>query len=593
MKKLTIKQGQYLEHIAPLIPTNVILLKVLTGIGATTLEIKSKRSSIIMEPNVPVIKGKKKKGVMCIYEGVTVDMVIDYMDSSIKYKKIIVTPESFFKVKEAAEYLSVSIYEEYFFLFDECDRTIKDVNFRKKIILPIEDFFLFKHKAFVSATALIPSDPRFAEQGFETITIEPDFDYSKPINLITTNNVFLSFKKVVEENPDEVFCVFLNSTNMIGSFVKSMDINNFSNIYCSRESFYQLKANNFKHVSEHLTDHNIFNFFTSRFYSAVDIPMDVKPTVILLTDLVSGVHSMIHPRTEAVQAVGRFRNGVNKIYHIANLNEELQPKSKEAAAAYLQGCENSYYDVKALHQAATEQGAKDSLKVALDYMPYALFLNANGSKNFFMEDNFYLEEEIKSGYISAEAFIKSYNIPHFVATHASEQYPLTDENASKLKPGISMKIVVDSVIETLEEVNRESDLYTLDNKQTVYNELLKSFPIIVQAYNELGVDTLKKNGFSKKQILKALKRHTDTNQKAHFGFLETLHDMFDDGADYPSAECRRLLEIAVNKYSLTLRPTLKLLEEYFKLSNRKTLYRDKLGRDIKGYTIIRSKFNRQ
>ena len=41
-----------------MIPSNTILNKTLTGLGATHSEIHSKRSSIIIEPNVPVILGK-------------------------------------------------------------------------------------------------------------------------------------------------------------------------------------------------------------------------------------------------------------------------------------------------------------------------------------------------------------------------------------------------------------------------------------------------------------------------------------------------------------------------------------------------------
>ena len=48
-----------LKHIGhSMIPTNCILNKTLTGLGATHSEIHSKRSSIIIEPNVPVILGK-------------------------------------------------------------------------------------------------------------------------------------------------------------------------------------------------------------------------------------------------------------------------------------------------------------------------------------------------------------------------------------------------------------------------------------------------------------------------------------------------------------------------------------------------------
>ena len=62
-KQITIKKKlngkmPYLTEILPEIPTNTILYKRLTGLGATYGELKAKRNSIIIEPNKPVISGK-------------------------------------------------------------------------------------------------------------------------------------------------------------------------------------------------------------------------------------------------------------------------------------------------------------------------------------------------------------------------------------------------------------------------------------------------------------------------------------------------------------------------------------------------------
>ena len=51
---------QYLTEVLPQIPTNTILYKKLTGLGATYGELKANRNSIILEPNVPVIKANVK-----------------------------------------------------------------------------------------------------------------------------------------------------------------------------------------------------------------------------------------------------------------------------------------------------------------------------------------------------------------------------------------------------------------------------------------------------------------------------------------------------------------------------------------------------
>lgn len=592
MKNISISKGQYLKDVMKEFATNSIYYKTLPNLGATTLEIKALRNSIIMESNVPVIKGKQSKTIFGIYEGITIDNVIDYLSSSLPFKKLMVTPESFFKVKEAAEILGINIYEDYFFLFDECDRIIHDVAFRKKITLPIDDFFKFENKAFISATVLDPSDPRFKKQGFTKIVITPDFDYSKSIDLITTNNVYLSLKNVLATVPANQYCVFFNSTNMIGAYIKKMESQTESHVFCSRESSYQLKISSIPHVSDHLKEFMKYNFFTSRFNSAVDIYIDTKPIVIMLTDLNSAMHSMIHPRTEAIQIVGRFRNGVDKVVHITNLDADLHPKSTEETKGYLKGCEEAFNTVKALHQAATNNGAKDTLADCLKLIPYANFINDDGSKNYFMEDNTYLEEEIKSCYVNDVAFINAYKLDHFKSTHISELYPLSDDNSHKLTSGISMLNVVNSVIESLKAINDVSSLYSFDNKQSVLDELNKSFPDIVEAYKILGEVELRKNGYSKKQIKKTVKLKKEADQKSDYGFLTTIQRYFEDGIDYPTSELKRLTALAINQHQLDLRAHISLLQDYFEMSNRKTIGFDKNGTEIKGYRIKKCKFNR-
>ena len=108
--KLDIRKGEYLSdalrrHGKENIPTRVILNKVLPGLGATYCEIMSPRSSIIIEPNVPVIVGKmgKHKNLLGIYRGVKTDEVARHIRKYPGCCKIMVTPESFWKVKQAME----------------------------------------------------------------------------------------------------------------------------------------------------------------------------------------------------------------------------------------------------------------------------------------------------------------------------------------------------------------------------------------------------------------------------------------------------------------------------------------------------------
>ena len=134
---------QHLSDIYPVIESNTILNKTITGIGATYSEIKAPRHSIIIEPTKPVIYGKnhdpKHKGdnLKGVCQGVYQDEIADYIENSLsqnKWIKILTTPESFRKVKDAFDSLDIDMrFDGFFLLFDELLRVtyyllLQDIN---------------------------------------------------------------------------------------------------------------------------------------------------------------------------------------------------------------------------------------------------------------------------------------------------------------------------------------------------------------------------------------------------------------------------------------------------------------------------------
>lgn len=144
VREFEINKGEWLSDVIKEIPTNTILNKTMTGCGATTLEINAARHSIIIEPNVPVIVGKKAQHsfLFAVYEGTSKEDVKAYLAGEHDgYRKIITTPEGFDKKVLPAMYeTNTPIFEDYFLLFDECEKAIQDVGYRGDIYLPVEDF---------------------------------------------------------------------------------------------------------------------------------------------------------------------------------------------------------------------------------------------------------------------------------------------------------------------------------------------------------------------------------------------------------------------------------------------------------------------
>ena len=507
VRDVKIDKGSWLSDVMKEIPTNTILNKVMTGCGATTLEINAARHSIIIEPNVPVIIGKKAQHdfLFAVYEGMTRDDVKAYLAGEEDgYRKIITTPEGFDKKVLPAMYeLGIPIYEEYFLLFDECEKPIQDVGYRGDIYLPVEDFFKFKGKAMVSATPIIPSDPRFEEQGFEMLRIVPSFDFCKDLTVVVTNNTVRVLRKLLDRyhKAGEKVCIFFNSTDTTLSLIQTLKLQGRCKVFCSEKSVRKLKREGFSDVSDNLTELAEINFFTSRFYSAVDIKLDYQPNVIILTDVYHAPYSMIDPQTEVVQAIGRFRNGVAQTYHITNTSSKLESLPRETLYQQLESQEAIYNKVAAIP--TENEIEKEALLGAIDGMDYKRFVTREGKRNYFMWDNAWEDEKIRAYYKYPSMVKAAYKDAPFHAKIGKYNVDITDEDRLRreqagLKSTSSLWRETMGQLTKLQEANPDAEpSYMLD-------ELGEEYSTMVKAFMTLGAKRIEALGYDRRKIEAAL-----------------------------------------------------------------------------------------
>jgi hypothetical protein len=531
---------QYLTEVLPMIPTNTILYKTLTGLGATYGELKADRNSIIIEPNVPVIVGKcndpkhKEDNLFGVYEGVYTEDVIKYLEKSAdKRTKILTTPESFQKVKDAFELMDMDIYGTCFLLFDECHKIVKDADYRSDITLPFDDFFLFNEKALVSATPISFSDPRFEMQKFQIIRIEPAFEYKLPVSLIHTNNVLEQLKRTLDKLDATDICLFVNSTDMIYSFIKQLDIENESTVFCAKKSVEKLKNKKFKHAFEQWSKSRMkkYNFFTSRFYNALDIELKIKPTVIMISDVYFSEYSMIDPHTDAIQAIGRFRNGVNRVCHIFNTNPNLPVRTEEEIGIYLQANKEVYDKIKTFYDCATSEEARNAYHGILKVLPFNQMLNKDGKENFFAIDNYVDEALLKSSYNAQEKLIASYRSNRlFDLDVESAYFPFGDfERLKKESKYASLKDKRKEVVRQLELLKGDDETEMIRNYK---EDLRKADSFIYGAYEEIGKEMIESLDYSVKRIKEAmiLKQYREKTEGTEF--IQLIKNSFKVGQKY-------------------------------------------------------------
>lgn len=564
---------QYLTEVLPEIPTNTILYKKLTGLGATYGELKADRDSIILEPNVPVIKGKckdpkhAKDNLMGVYENVTVDSIVKYLQASKeKHIKLLSTPESFSKIKAAFEEIDRDIYSTCYLLFDECHKIVKDVDYRENITLPFDDFFMFENKGLVSATPLDFTDPRFFKQKFQIMEVQPNFEYAQPLNLYHTNNVLQELKKRIGNIEKPIF-LFINSTETIYSIMDKLDILEQSTVFCAYNSVKNLKDKKFSQVYSDwdLAKMNKYNFLTSRFFNALDIELDFQPEVFIVTDVTMATQSIIDPFTDTIQIIGRFRNGIVSANHITNTDYKFQVRSKAQLQFRINVFEENYKMLKAYHDNATSDELRDAVKAILNNHPLTPLLNTDGTKNWFKIDNYLAENLVQGYYNSFDELVKNYKqCKSFKLNYESTAYKLSDtERLKRENKSLSIKAKRREIVEQLEILKGDETSIAMEHKR----ELIRTDAFIVQAYDELGKAKIEELKYSQPKIREAMILKKYNENRTGTEFIEMVKNRFKAGQSY---ELSQINKIRDEIYSLLNMPPIKkkpkdFLNDFFEL----------------------------
>ena len=503
---------QYLTDVLEQIPTDIILYKTITGLGATYSELKAARHSIVIEPNVPVIKGKckspkhKNDNLFGIYEGITLENVIKYIQSSKgKWLKILTTPESFPKVKDAFLEVGISMYDTCFCLIDEAHKAVKDVDYRTNIVLPMDDFFQFKGKALVSATPLKFSDPRFEEYGFKTLKIEPTYDCSKLVNIKPCNNVIMELRDVISLFPaltdwseDKSYFIFTNSIDLIYSIMTRLKVLDRSSVFCAPKSMDKLRQNKFIRCYDEWDKDNMrqYNFFTSRFFNAFDIELDVKPYLMMVTDVYFAEQTALDPFSDVIQIIGRFRNGVTSIEHITNVNYDLPQRSEEELCSFMDTSENVYETLRKFYDAAPNKGAREAYRAAMESLPFNRMLDRNGHKNWFAIDN-YVNDALVIGYYHDNKSLHAAYLQHDDILNALNHF--VDDESFKVRRELKAMSVKDKRKAIVKELQLLGNCYS-EQEREFKAELRKADPFIVKAYEMLGADGIEELDYSYTKI---------------------------------------------------------------------------------------------
>lgn len=288
--------------------------KKIPGIGATTLEINSKRNSIIVFPTKALAYSKHSKHPNTLYVGseikgekekVTNQQIEEYLAKD-GYKKLLVVADSLGRLLG----IIGKNYKDYFLMIDEIDVLQTDNNFRPQLENVIDYYLMFplKNRCMVTATMKEFINPLLKKECKFSITWI--YNARRDVKLLHTNNTTQTVIEEIISHPRDKIFIAYNSILQIQNILSTLDEETRKEcaILCSEVSIKEAGEYFAPKLGDNDTLPARINFATCCYFTGIDIEDSYH--LITVSD-VRRSHSML-TLDRMTQIHGRCRkdNGV-------------------------------------------------------------------------------------------------------------------------------------------------------------------------------------------------------------------------------------------------------------------------------------------
>ncbi len=415
-------EGVHLSDVFRYLPAGLVH-KSDTGMGATTLEIKAKRNSIIVEPIKFTASSKAKKsskrGKSVLYVGsetsihrkkISNQEILSYVsDSKIKYKKIIVVADSLSRLKNI---LGDKLFQDYFLLIDEIDSFQLDSTYRSNMERCIDIYKLFppEKRCLLSATPLEFTDPILSN---EPVTrLKYDQPHKRTIKIVFTDSakhinglVIGKIESILKEHPKEKIFIAYNSVqknfSLAQYLVKEGKVAKEEiSILCSNSN----KANAGNYYKELDSDKlpSLINFVTSAYYTGFDLNEEYH-----LISVSSIAYSPLSLSADMIKQIGgRCRKKLLSEHIIHDFkdpkDESKKPPSKEEVLAAAQK------ELDAMNCIKNHLGSNQILKSNSEKLMEMLVVSFNNLNIRFVRKD--INNNYVLSYFNIDAFLEKESI---------------------------------------------------------------------------------------------------------------------------------------------------------------------------------------
>ena len=450
-KIVKIQNCKYLSDFISELPSNVILNKGVTGCGGTTVELKSKRNSIILCPTRNLVTSKSSLGYFGVDGNVTKTQIQHYLMSEKSYKKIIATYDALQKLME-----SIPNFEQYFLLIDEYHLLFNDYHLRNKAIrFLLTNFSKFKNWCFMTAT---PLKEEFILSELENIPqITYEWENAIPVTMHIKDTYFIqkTLLEMIGALSDNNLHIFLNSVSTIYKILEKLNTDDYR-VVCSENS--KTKIKNFAKITDPIRK---LNFYTSCAFEGCDI-YDPNGICILVSDTNIST-TVLDITTKIRQVCGRLRDSKFKdeCYLILNTNKHRYAgTTKEEFESNVRESEK---------MGRRKEELLNAIDNEFDYRIELKAYNDNYTSMYLakFDDRIFYDENLKK--------LDIYNYNLIEEIYKSAVSILSEMKKEKFIPNIENKTEIkglDWINSKLKELNKTE--YTFDELTEIFSSLFEN-----------------------------------------------------------------------------------------------------------------------
>jgi len=483
------------------IPEGIINKKI-CGCGLTSYALENPTPVILSVPTVEMIKNKiaqypnerRNESLFGLYQGITLTALEEYLNQA-NIPKILVTYDSLYKL---VPYIKPS----YHIIIDEFSELLDCYSFRSKAINKLLEFIsIYKQTNKISFISATPTKPEYLPTICKTYPVtELDWnntilekvsveaiETTKPLNAVI--NIINKYRNNLVANSNQGF-FFVNSVNMIKTILdRSELLPSEVHIICSNNER-NLQTLDYFPISS-TNDINYkprkFNFITSTGFKGCDFYSESGISYVVSNN--QNINTLLTIDTDIYQIAGRIRTVTNPfrnyIVHIFNKNPlhltkerslELIDEQKQRSLSVL----NNFQKAKGkerddlLYMYRATELKEVYLRVTDDNLEY-------DDLKELLERRIY--ETVIQVYQDGLSIIKNYESSTNIALQTNN---IKVSNLTKR-----------DFISVFREYYKDPNSF---NKE----ELQKSYPLILEAHNLLGLDKCYSLGFAKGKIVQEI-----------------------------------------------------------------------------------------